>query len=60
MDLQEAQASRRVSSWDESMEPDVWWSADGIDALIWADSRPYDRPVEEPVHDLRLPEGDAA
>lgn len=27
-------------------EPDVWWGEHGIDALIWADARPY---AEQPV-----------
>jgi hypothetical protein len=30
---------------DGAPEPDVWWSADGIDALIWADPLPYCRPL---------------
>jgi len=29
------------------VEPDVWWSADGIDALIWADPLPYRCPAPE-------------
>jgi hypothetical protein len=24
-------------------EPEVWWGESGIDALLWADGRPYDK-----------------
>jgi len=27
-----------------AIDPDVWWGADGIDALIWADGPPYVHP----------------
>ncbi len=30
---------------DEAPTPDVWWGAEGIDSLIWADPRPYDWPA---------------
>lgn len=30
-------------------EPDVWWGEDGIDALIWADPTPYERPQSPAV-----------
>jgi len=47
MNLQEAQASRQGPSWDGSLEPDVWWSEAGIDALIWADPTPYRAMLSE-------------
>jgi hypothetical protein len=28
--------------WHNEPEPDVWWGEEGIDALLWADPRPYD------------------
>lgn len=27
--------------WDDEPTPDVWWGANGIDAPLWADPRPY-------------------
>jgi hypothetical protein len=30
--------------WDYQPAPDVWWGADGIDALVWADGTPYAEP----------------
>jgi hypothetical protein len=28
-------------------EPDVWWGEEGIDALIWADTRSYAEPLPD-------------
>jgi hypothetical protein len=41
---------------DSSPQPEVWWGVDGIDALIWADPRPYEHP---PTSELRPEAGDA-
>lgn len=32
--------------WNDESAPDVWWGPDGIDALIWADPRPYEAPAD--------------
>ena len=50
---------------DSSPQPEVWWGANGIDALIWADPRPYDDPpppYDDPPKPESRPEaaGDAA
>lgn len=42
---------------DSSPQPEVWWGVNGIDALIWADPRPYDDP---PKPEPRLAAGDVA
>jgi hypothetical protein len=49
MDPQVAQASGQGSPWDGSLEPDVWWGEDGIDALLWADAEPYAYPLMEQI-----------
>jgi hypothetical protein len=33
--------------WEDKAIPDVWWGADGIDALIWADPIPYADPAAD-------------
>jgi hypothetical protein len=35
------------TAWDYQPAPDVWWGADGIDALIWADGLPYAELVND-------------
>jgi hypothetical protein len=35
---------RRAGAWNAHHKPDAWYGPDGIDALIWADPRPYDNP----------------
>ncbi len=37
----------RSAIWDGDPEPDVWWGKSGIDALIWADPRPYEEPLSD-------------
>jgi hypothetical protein len=48
LNSRDAQQSAQPSGvLDDEPMPDVWWGEDGIDALIWADPRPYDgRPSE--------------
>jgi hypothetical protein len=36
-----------VAAWDYQPEPDVWWGADGIDSMAWADGIPYGELVED-------------
>lgn len=37
--------------WTDEPTPDVWWGADGIEALIWADPMPYEPPSGKPSND---------
>jgi hypothetical protein len=47
MDSTDPPAPIPSSVWCGEPAPDVWWSADGIDALIWADPQPYRDPTPE-------------
>lgn len=50
----------RCSVWDYEPAPEVWWSEDGIDALLWADAPPYKQPVESPIESAAIePAGEA-
>lgn len=35
----------KPASFGWTPEPDVWWGADGIDVLLWADPPPYVDPL---------------
>jgi hypothetical protein len=46
----ESDAIATSSNCDGDIVPaDVWWGDEGIDALIWADGRPYDGLTNMPT-----------
>jgi hypothetical protein len=46
--MTDSPALMQGSIWAVYPEPDVWWGSDGIDALIWADPKPYELSISEP------------
>jgi hypothetical protein len=39
----------------DDLAPEVWWSEDGIDALIWADPQPYAGAPPGPPAEAAVP-----